>query len=263
MMSTQIENINQNIQFLTKSGIRLHILNMLIKNPQSIKELVDTTQITYSTLSSNLNKLQHEKYIQKIKNKYYLTQTTKIYLETILEFKNTIKLINKFDEFWDKHDIKQINLDSLKNITSLNDSQLIKTTPLDIYKTHNAIKSQLLISNNIKAILPYLHPDYPVIIEQALLKGGSVELIINSEIFESLMENIESKIRKKSIKNGCLKVHEIKYHLNLYLIISDKNTNLGLFKNDGSFDQNRLLTSQNQQAINWANNLFENIKDNW
>ena len=92
MMSTKVENINQKIQFLTKSGIRLHILNILSKNPQNIKELVNTTQITYSTLSSNLHKLQQEKYIQKIKNKYYLTQTTKMYLNIILEFKNAIKL---------------------------------------------------------------------------------------------------------------------------------------------------------------------------
>ncbi len=63
-----------------------------------------------------------------------------MYLNIILEFKNAIKLINQFDEFWDKHDVKQINLDSLKNITSLHDSQLIKTTPIDIYKTHNTIK---------------------------------------------------------------------------------------------------------------------------
>ena len=58
LMSTEIENINEKIQFLTKSGIRLHILNILSKNPQNIKELVDTTQITYSTLSSNLHKLE-------------------------------------------------------------------------------------------------------------------------------------------------------------------------------------------------------------
>ena len=93
--------------------------------------------------------------------------------------------------------------------------------------------------------------------------GGNVELIINDEIFESLMDNIETEIKKKSIRNGCLKVHKLKENLNLYLIISDKNTNLGLFKSDGSFDQNRLLTSENQQAIKWANNLFENVKANW
>lgn len=262
-MSTEVENINQKIQFLTKSGIRLHLLNILNKSPQNIKELVNTTQITYSTLSSNLHKLEEEKYIQKIKNKYYLTQTTKIYLDIILEFKNTINLINQFDEFWDKHDLDQISLDSLKNITSLHDSQLIKTTPLDIYKTHNTIKGQLLLSYNIKAIFPYLHPDYPVIIEQVLKKGGTVELIVNNAIFESLINNIDSKIKKTSIKNGCLKVHKLKDNLNLYLVISDKNTNLGLFKSDGSFDQNRLLTSESQQAINWANDLFESIKGNW
>ena len=94
-----------------------------------------------------------------------------------------------------------------------------------------------------------------VIIEQVLQKGGNVELIIN--------DNIETEIKKKSIRNGCLKVHKLKENLNLYLIISDKNTNLGLFKSDGSFDQNRLLTSENQQAIKWANNLFENVKANW
>lgn len=35
---------------------------------------------------------------------------------------------------------------------------------------------------------------------------------------------------------------------------------LGLFKNDGSFDQNRILISDNQKSHKWAENLFENIK---
>ena len=36
---------------------------------------------------------------------------------------------------------------------------------------------------------------------------------------------------------------------------------LGLFKDDGYFDQNRLLTSKNADAIKWAVNLFENFKN--
>lgn len=35
---------------------------------------------------------------------------------------------------------------------------------------------------------------------------------------------------------------------------------LGLFKDDGYFDQNRLVTSRNKQAIRWAQNLFINFK---
>jgi predicted transcriptional regulator len=35
---------------------------------------------------------------------------------------------------------------------------------------------------------------------------------------------------------------------------------LGLFKNDGAYDQNRLLVSSSANSINWANDLFENFK---
>ena len=35
---------------------------------------------------------------------------------------------------------------------------------------------------------------------------------------------------------------------------------LGLFKDDGYFDQNRLLTSKNDDSIKWANNLYKNFK---
>ena len=34
---------------------------------------------------------------------------------------------------------------------------------------------------------------------------------------------------------------------------------LGLFKNDGSFDQNRILISENEKSLFWANNLFETL----
>ena len=44
------------------------------------------------------------------------------------------------------------------------------------------------------------------------------------------------------------------------LIITNELMILGLFKEDGYFDQNRLLTSKNSDSIKWANNLFENFK---
>ena len=35
---------------------------------------------------------------------------------------------------------------------------------------------------------------------------------------------------------------------------------LGFFKDDGVYDQNRLLTSTNDECIEWANELFNNFK---
>ena len=47
---------------------------------------------------------------------------------------------------------------------------------------------------------------------------------------------------------------------NFLLIFTDKIMILGLFKENGQFDQNRLVTSKNRDAIIWANNLFRNFK---
>ena len=43
-------------------------------------------------------------------------------------------------------------------------------------------------------------------------------------------------------------------------MICDESMNLGLFKNDGSYDQNRILNSDTEESLIWANELFENIK---
>jgi len=77
-----------------------------------------------------------------------------------------------------------------------------------------------------------------------------VEAIVSDNIFnifekESKIENLSSFSQNK----------------NFLLIITDEVMVLGLFKEDGYFDQNRLLTSKNADAIKWAVNLFENFKN--
>jgi predicted transcriptional regulator len=88
----------------------------------------------------------------------------------------------------------------VKNITDLKDSQLIETTPLDIYKTHNTIKKQLIESTNVKAIFPYLHPEYPELIEEILKNGGSIELIVPKNIMKALMEPIDKDLKNDIVK---------------------------------------------------------------
>ena len=36
---------------------------------------------------------------------------------------------------------------------------------------------------------------------------------------------------------------------------------LGLFKDDGNFNQNRIITSKKEECIKWGDNLFENFKN--
>ena len=118
----------------------------------------------------------------------------------------------------------------------------------------------MLNSKNVKAIFPYLHPEYPEMIGNILSNGGTIELILPKNIFKELVFRINEKARKKAIKNGTLKIYSFKKDLNLYLSICDETMSLGLFKNDGSFDQNRILISDDLKSHIWAEELFEHVK---
>lgn len=253
-------NINDDLRFLAQSEIRLKILSELDKCPNNVRGLVETTQITYSSVASNLNKLEKKNHIKKINKKFHINPMTEIYFKTLMDFKKSIELINNYSSFWGKHNIELLNLESIRNITALEDATLIETTPMDIYKTHNTIKKQLLESKNIKAIFPYLHPEYPQIIEKILINNGNVEIIIPQSIYHGIASSIDEKILHKAKNEKRLKVQTIRNDLNLYLTICDETMSLGLFKNDGSFDQNRILVSNNQKSIDWACELFQDIK---
>lgn len=260
-MSVKKENIENDIKFLAKSKIRLTILHELQNYPGSIRDIAKRTDLNYSSVSSNISKLEDNNYIHKVEKTYYANPLTEIYYETLMDFKKSIDFIVNFNDFWSKHNISYINQESLRSIIELNDSELIESTPTDIYKTHNSIRSQIIKSTEVKAILPYVHPDYPKLIENTLKKGGKVELIINKQLFKGIMFDINNTIRKKAAKSGKLKVRIINTQIDIYLVICENSMNLGLFKNDGSYDQNRLLTSTNEKSIAWANNLYENIRD--
>lgn len=252
--------INNDIKFLAQSEIRLEILSELNKKPDNIRGLVKRTENTYSSVSSNLTKLEHNNHIQKVDNKYYVNPITEIYYATLMDFKKSVELINDYNTFWTKHNIDQLSVESIKRLTDLKDSKLVETTIIDIYKTHNTTKHQLLESKSVKAIFPFLHPEHPKIIEQILKNEGTLELIIPQSIYKALLFNINTKIRKHAIKKRKLEIYPVKNDLNIYLTICDETMSLGLFKNDGSFDQNRILISDSQKSHKWAEDLFKTIK---
>lgn len=253
--------INNDIKFLAKSEIRLKILNELYKQPNNVRGIVNQTKITYSSVSSNISKLEKNNYITKINNKYHIAPMTQVYLKSLIDFKNSLDMVNTYEIFWDKHNLNQLSIDSIKNITDLDDCKLVEATPLEIFKTHDIIKKQMMESENVKAIFPYLHPEYPKLIENILDNNGSVELIIPQSIFKVMVFRIDDNIRKNAIKQKKFKIYSFNEELNLYLTICDENMGLGLFKNDGSFDQKRILISNNLKSYRWAEKLFNHIKN--
>ena len=80
-------DIEKDIKFLAKSEIRLKILSELEKEPNNVRGIVKLTKITYSSVSSNIDKLKKNNHITKVNNKYHVTPMTEVYLKSLIDFK--------------------------------------------------------------------------------------------------------------------------------------------------------------------------------
>lgn len=67
-------DINNDIQFLAKSEIRLKILSELNDEPNNVRGLAKKTKIAYSSISNNIGKLEKNNYITKVETNITLIQ---------------------------------------------------------------------------------------------------------------------------------------------------------------------------------------------
>lgn len=176
------EYIAEEIKFLTNSEIRLKILDCLLDNPLTMKTLNSNTDLSYSSISSNVHKLENHGYITKENGKYYLTNLAKIHLANIRDFNESIAIINDFSDFWTNHNVQPLYIGSLKDLAALEGSRLIECAPIDIYKTHNEFKDMVSDSIFLKVIFPYLHPEYPKLVGELIEKGSNVEILLPESI---------------------------------------------------------------------------------
>ena len=243
------DSISEEVKYLNNSLIRLKILAILYEKPQNMKDLNNTTGLSYSSISSNMHHLELRDHVYRHHNKYFLSNATRLQIEQIMELGSIIMVLNEFFNILDKHLVNMIPNQSVAEMYLLGKASLIESDGVDVYKIYNFIEDALTGANEVRCILPFYYENFNDRLNALARNGKEIEIIVSEIVFEIYDE--KSKVKDISTFKG---------EYNFLLIITDEMMILGLFKDDGYFDQNRLLTSRNSDSIRWANNLFENFK---
>lgn len=243
------ESISKELKYLTNSLSRLKVLAILSENPKNMKDLTNLTGLSYGSISSNLHDLELEGYVYRQSNKYYLSNAMKLQIENILELNEIIEVINKFFNILDKHLVHMIPNQSVGELYLIGQASLIESGGIDAYRTYNYIETVLKEAESVKCVLPFIYENFNLLLDELAMDKKRVEAVVPYNLLPIFEEN--SKIEKLS---------SFKKDNDFLLIVTDKVMILGLFKEDGDFDQNRLLVSKNENSLMWANNLFENFK---
>lgn len=254
--------VEDELKFLSNSEIRLKVLVDLLDGPLKVRDINKNSLLSYSSVSSNVHKLCKEGYVEKIHNSFRLTNLGFIYITILMDFHDVAITIKNFSDFWLDHDISSLSAEDLKKLSSLEGSELIKCNYTDIYKTHKEFKRIFKDSKHLRVIFPYMHPEYPKLIRRLILKGVNVELVVSKGILNSFVKAIGNDVVKKGLSEGNFSLKYLDEDIKVALAISHKFVSIGLFKNDGTYDQNRLLLSEKEKAIIWGLKLFNSYSDN-
>jgi predicted transcriptional regulator len=243
------EKISEDVKYVTNSLSRLKILASLYESPKNMKELTDDTGLSYGSISSNMHESELRGYLYRESNKYYLSNSMKLQIENVLEFGIVVRIVNDFFNILDKHLVGMIPNQSVAELYLLGKANLIESDDTDAYRTYNYIENALRDAEHVNCVLPFYYENFNNLLNDLVKNKKSVEAMVFKDIFPIFEE--KSKVRKLS---------SFSEENNFLLISTDNVMILGLFKDDGNFDQNRLLISKNEDSIMWGSNLFENFK---
>ncbi len=244
-----VDSIFDDVKFASNSAIRLKILATLFKKPQNMKELTESTNLSYSSVSSNMHVLELKDFIYREHNKYYLTNSARIRIENMMEFHRVIMLINDFFNILDHHIVDMIPTESVAELYLIGKANLMESSGVDAYRTYNFINKCLSMATNVKCVLPFYYEPFFDSLNELISKNREVELFVPHDVFEIIEDT--TKI------DNVISFEEENVFL---LIVTNQVMILGLFMEDGFFDKNRLIASKNEDSILWAENLFENFK---
>lgn len=254
------QEFSSEIQFLINSNIRFKVFTHLVNCPVEMRRLNETTFLSYSSISNNIHRLMDKEYITKKESKFYPTAKGIIHFAMLLDFSDSIGIVNNYSMFWQEHDIRPLLVESLMELHVLENCELVESVPLDIYRPHNELKNLIMTSGSLKLLFPYLHPEYPGIVADLIHRGANLEILLPEDILINLLHGVGIETIQKGLSSKNLAIRYFKKEVRLALAIGDGAAAIGLFKCDGSYDQNRLLTSEDEEAVKWTLNIFEHYK---
>ena len=95
-------------------------------------------------------------------------------------------------------------------------------------------------------------------VEDTQKKSDSVETIVCPNCGKTLLKDVV----KKGIQDGNFSIKYFNEDVKIALAISHEFVTVGLFKLDGTYDQNRLLLSNRKKAISWGLTIFDSYDEN-
>jgi predicted transcriptional regulator len=192
---------------------------------------------------------------QDEKRNYSLTNIGEIIVRKLEEINLTITTLSQNRQFWLEHDLSYIPKHVLDKIGYLTDSNVLSSTPTDLFKTFSTFYTLLGNAKEIRGFSPFFVEDLTAQFVQLVAKNIEIELIFTPDVLDATLKSADRNELQKALKKN-LKLFKLEPQLNFALTVTDYFLSLAFFKPHETFDWSKMLLSYSPDALKWGQELF-------
>lgn len=240
---------------LFRSELKLNMLSSLLRGEKKLGAMRDELGSSGSTIIHALKDLE-EMSLTRQEGKYYkLTSLGVMEAMLIEEASLSMKVLERFQDFWLQHDITAIPGHLLQRIGALQDSTLIQDNSMALDRVHVTFQRLLMASRRVWGVSPIFHSDYVGAFQRLLGEGATVDLILTRGVLDKTLTLADTEQIIDYIMRDKLRVF-LTEELRIALTVTENGFSMGLFMKDGEYDYTRDLVSSSPKAIEWGEELF-------
>ena len=180
--------------------------------------------------------------------------------------KTPVFIYGSMEEFWKKnksywtgHDLNSIPHHLLERISELGDCALIEPDLNHIYEPSKKIIDSMSNAKQASTFASYFNPAYLPLYVELGRKDAELSLNFTQSVWDHLSNKHSSMINElMGMDNVSLYVSKEGIKLT-EITVTDKTMLLGLFDNQGKFDQQFIMSSE-PSALLWCQELFDYFK---
>ncbi|MBN1455277.1 MAG: winged helix-turn-helix domain-containing protein [Methanomicrobia archaeon] len=244
------------------SNLRRNLLHSLQAGGKPLSEFRDELGVSSTTAIHALRDLERANLIRQDEARNYaLTKIGEIVALKLDDFSEAVEALQKHERFWLEHDLSDIPDPLLEKIGNLRNSMPLLGSTTDLFKLHATFIQVLETANEVKGIYPIFDLDYLATIRDLVKRGIEVDLIVTTEVLESIGGVLETEeLFHDLLEEPNLTLFATEQPLKLTLTLTDRVFYLGLFAPDGLYDFNRALISDDARALGWGRALHEHYR---
>lgn len=247
------------IDLVFRSDRRKNLLILLDSGSKNIDEIRDALDVTATSILPQIKRLIDDDLVIQEERMYKLTVLGEFIIKTIKPLISALEVVEKNKSYWIGHDLNSIPRHLLERISELGDCTLIEPDLNHIYEPSKKIIDSMSNAKQASTFASYFNPAYLPLYVELGRKDAELCLNFTQSVWDHLSNKHSSMINElMGMDNVSLYVSKEGIKLT-EITVTDKIMLLGLFDNQGKFDQQFIMSSE-PSALLWCQELFDYFK---